>query len=164
MNKLAKVAFWLFIIVIGLPVLGFFVFFVLSTFTDIEAPSQSVASNVGDVWAAKPDSTSPPPDLAAALSFFSEATSVQKQAVKDRWKGKIVEWRLPVWNVSKSGKEYTVQTDGKAGIGIFCRVTTNSEDARMRLEAIMSGQFVTCKGQVTGYTLGNVEVTGLLMP
>lgn len=145
--------------VIGVPMLGFLLFLVLSTFTDIENPSQTATSGVSDVWAAKPDSTAPPEELISALSFFSDKTSVQKNAVKERWNGKIVQWQMPVWNVSKSGKEYTVQSDSTNGIGVFCRIMTATEDARTELEAIRAGDMVTCKGQISGYTLGNVDVS-----
>ncbi|AUW46847.1 hypothetical protein [Rhizobium leguminosarum] len=156
MKTIWKVLFWIVIIGLGLPVLGILVTLVLSSFTDFGSGGSVQTQATLD---GSPSSTSPPDDLSDALSFFSKLTEVQKDSVKDKYRGMLVEWTLPVWDVTKDGEKYIVQTSSDAPISIFCKVSAETAGAINRLETLAAGNPVTCKGLITGYTLGFVNIS-----
>ncbi|TLX16686.1 hypothetical protein [Rhizobium sp. MHM7A] len=158
MKKLGTIAFWLVIGLVGVPVFGILISLVLSSFTDIGGPNNRPI-DTSEIKQSEPASTQPPAELVAALSWTSDYTSVEKDRIKDGMRGKVVQWTMPVWNVSKDGDEnYVVQTDSSAGVGAFCRVASDDPEQSF-VKDLKAGQFVTCKGIVDGYTLGNVNIS-----
>lgn len=158
MRTFWKVLFWIFMVCVGLPVFGVLLTLVLSTFTDFKVGGASGDKQTSELTA-QPVSTSPPADLADALSFFSSLTEVKKDEIKDSYRGKLVQWTLPVWEVSKRDEKFVIQTSGNSPIAIFCTVKPESEAEAARIREIDAGDMITCKGVVAGYTLGNVNLS-----
>jgi hypothetical protein len=158
MKKLGTIAFWVFIGLVGVPVFGLLISLILSSFTSGGGEgNQSV--NISDIRKAEPESRMPSAELIDALSWTSDLTSVEKSRIKDEMRGKIVQWSMPVWNVTKDGDDnYVVQTASGSGVGAFCKVTGSDQDQSF-VKELKAGQFVTCKGPVSGYTLGNVNIS-----
>lgn len=162
MKTFWKVLFWIFMACVGLPVFGVLLTLVLSTFTDFEVGGTSGNKHTSEMTG-QPSSTSPPADLADALSFFSNLTQVKKDEIKDSYRGKLVQWTLPVWEVSKRDDKFVIQTSGSEAIAIFCSVQPDSEAEAARVRELDAGDMVTCKGVVTGYTLGNVNLSPAML-
>lgn len=158
MQKFWKVLFWIVIVCLGLPIFGILSFMVLSTFTDIGSPGSGTHQEATATLDGQPSSVRPPTDLADALSFFSSLTDVKKNEIKDSYRGKLVQWTLPVWDVSKRDEKYVIQTSDDAPIAIFCHVVPDSKTVEARIRALNAGDSITCKGTVSGYTLGNVNI------
>ncbi|MDH2092053.1 hypothetical protein N5K21_25330 [Rhizobium pusense] len=158
MKTFWKVLFWIFMVCVGLPVFGVLLTLVLSTFTDFKVGGSSGDKQASDLIG-QPVSTNPPADLADALSFFSSLTEVKKDEIKDAYRGKLVQWTLPVWEVSKRDDKFVIQTSSGGAIAIFCNVTPETDDEAARIRELDAGDLVTCKGVVTGYTLGNVNLS-----
>jgi hypothetical protein len=164
MKKLGTIAFWVFMVMVGVPVFGVLINLVLSSFTSVNAPD-SHSVDTSEIKTNQAASTLPSAELVSALSWMSDLTSVEKDRIKDGMRGKLVQWRMPVFNVTKDGEgAYVVQTDSSAGIGAFCRVARDDPDQSF-VKNLKAGQLVTCKGIVSGYTLGNVNINpALVMP
>jgi len=130
---------------------------ILSSFTDFGSGTKTIEARA--TLDSTPSSLSPPDDLVDALSFFSDSTEIQKDEVKDSFRGKLVQWTLPVWDVSKNDDGYTIQTSSSAEVAIFCNVETASADELAFVKDLKEGDMITCKGIVSGYTLGNVNIS-----
>lgn len=141
-----------------MPVFGILLSMILGSFTDFggSEPPARTASAVQD---RAPDSTSPPSDLVDALSFFTSLTEVQVDEIKDRYRGAVVQWTLPVWDVSKSGKEYVIQTSSDAPVSIFCRVTPTDDGQEDRIKRLRAGERITCKGEIKGFSFKSANVS-----
>lgn len=158
MKTFWKILFWIFMVCVGLPVFGVLLTLVLSTFTDFKVGGSN-SNNPTAELTGQPVSTSPPADLADALSFFSSLTEVKKDEIKDSYRGKLVQWTLPVWEVSKRDEKFVIQTSSGGTIAIFCNVTPETDAEASRIRELDAGDMVTCKGVVAGYTLGNVNLS-----
>jgi hypothetical protein len=158
MKKFGTIAFWVFIGLVGLPVFGILISLILSSFTTFGGPDSRPVDST-EVKNAEVASTEPPPELIDALSWTSGLTSIEKDRIKDGMRGKVVQWTMPVWDVKLDGDDnYVVQTDSSLGIGAFCKVT-RGDQSQAFVKELKAGQLVTCKGTVSGYTLGNVNIS-----
>jgi hypothetical protein len=90
----------------------------------------------------------PSGELARMFSFLSEYTDLQREEKGRELKGVVVQWRLPVYDVSSGpGSFYRVQTSaGNGGVGTFCYVKPQNEDERKFLVGLKTGGYITCKG------------------
>lgn len=147
----------MFIVAVGVPVFGGLLTMILSSFIDLEGTADSIESRA--TLETSPSSLSPPDDLADALSFFSRLTDIQKDDIKNSYRGKVVQWTLPVWDVSKEDDGYTIQTTSSAKVAIFCRVATESLQELAFVKELKEGDLITCKGIVSGYSLGSVNLS-----
>lgn len=129
----------------------------LSSFMDLEGASDPIEA--GATLDSSPVSLSPPDDLADALSFFSRLTDIQKEDIKDSYRGKVVQWTLPVWDVSSDSDGYTIQTTSSEKVAIFCKVATASAQELAFAKELEEGDLITCKGTVSGYSLGFVNLS-----
>ncbi|MGV1904900.1 hypothetical protein [Agrobacterium cavarae] len=158
MQTLWKVLFWIFMIFVGVPVFGILLTLVLSTFTDFKVGGDFEPRSVS-VLTGQPVSTSPPAELVDALSFFSSLTDVKKNDIKNTYRGKLVQWTLPVWEVSAREDTFVIQTSADGTISTFCRVKPASQEETVRIKNIAAGESITCKGVIAGYTLGSVNLS-----
>ncbi|MCA2376967.1 hypothetical protein ACQZ5D_06805 [Agrobacterium sp. 22-211-1] len=150
-----KSLFWIVIVGLGLPVFGSLLGLILSSFIGV----QGAGSPGREVLDETPVSTTPPDDLVNALSFFSGLTEVQKNEIKDSYRGKLVAWKLPVWDVSQRNEEFVIQTSSQGKIAIFCKIRPSDDNEAKRIRQLAAGHLITCKGIVNGYTLGNVNIS-----
>jgi len=158
MNRFWKVLFWIFIVCVGIPVFGILLTLALSTFTDFKFGGASDSRQMSELTG-EPMSISPPAELVDALSFFSNLTDVKKNEIKDAYRGKLVQWTLPAWEVSKRDDKFIIQTSRDGLIPIFCMVKPESKENVASIKNIDVGDTITCKGVVAGYTLGNVNLS-----
>lgn len=141
---------------VGLPVFGVLIGLIVSTFNGESNSSLDAA----DLKTTQAVSFKPTDELVAALSLFSDHTDVEKDRIKDSLRGKLVQWTLPVWNVSKSGDDgYVIQTSSSAGIGSFCKIDPADEDQTRLITRLRTGDSVTCKGIVSAFTMGSVNIS-----
>ncbi len=150
-----KSLLWIVIVGLGLPVFGSLLGIILSSFID----AQGSGSPGKEVLDDAPISTTPPDDLVNALSFFSGLTEVQKSEIKDSYRGKLVKWKLPVWDVSQRNEEFVIQTSSQGKIAIFCKILPSDDNEAKKIRQLAAGDLITCKGIVSGYTLGNVNIS-----
>lgn len=109
----------------------------------------------------------PDGELAEILAIGSTHTNVQRENNLLQIRGKTVQWNLPVYEVSRHGTGYRVQTIGEqlaifetpnllAGAMVY--VTPRTDAERLELEAIMTGDVISFKGVIHDITLRTVEI------
>lgn len=85
--------------------------------------------------------------------FGSDYTDLQREAMLKELKGKVVQWRLPVYEVSKAKNGYKIQTSNSDNaVGCFVTVTPLTESETQKIFALKTGDFITIKGMITGKT------------
>lgn len=157
MAKLLKILFWMFIVGVGGPVLWVILTIVLSSFTEFGSSTHTAETRAS--VDGNPSSYDPPAELVDALSFMSDLTDIQKDSIKDSHRGKLVQWTLPVWDVSRRDEGYVIQTSSSAKAAVFCNVKSASPEELDYVKRLKEGDMITCKGIVDGYTLGNVNLS-----
>lgn len=127
---------------------------------------QPYVSPLDQLEQAKPDAISPQGEIAEIFSIGSDFTDLQRQLKFKEIQGKVIEWRLPVYEVKQSGDGYTIQTSGRAKgemfgpkyIGTFLRITPRSEDDRRFVERIKTGDYIKVKGVIEDVTMRNLDI------
>jgi hypothetical protein len=155
MKRALEVVFWCVVALVGLPLFGGLFYLLVPK----ESPGElTVAASDGELIAARPAEIAPSGELAEVFALFSNATALQREEKERQIKGKIVQWRLPVYNVTEHGGFYVVQTKSQSGlVGAFCyvRASETSKDVVLRLR---EDDYVTCKGPIAGASMRNIEI------
>lgn len=114
---------------VGVPV------FALVIYTLVPKQSGMVGKDANVESAAASD-LAPTRELADTFSFFSNATQLQRDEKEREIIGKVVQWRLPVYNVSERDGFYVIQTKSRPGlVAAFCYVRAVEAIKRLRLIA-----------------------------
>lgn len=112
----------------------------------------------------------PSGDLAEIFALGSDFTQLQREITVNEIKGKVVEWRLPVYEVSKVGDIYRIQTSPGSGVlgsepgsasgfvRTFVYISLRKDDDRLKIEAIKTGDWVAFKGVIADVTLRILEI------
>lgn len=114
-----------------------------------------------------PSGLSPDGELAEMFSFGSDFTDLQRELKLKEIQGKVVQWHLPIYEVSKRGDGYTIQTDSQFRnnlsegrvIGTFLRVTPRSDLDREYIQRLKTGDIITIKGVIRDSTMRNLEIS-----
>lgn len=96
-------------------------------------------------------------ELADIFSLFSDATEIQRDEKERQIKGKIVRWRLPVYNVSERNGFYVIQTEGSGLVSTFCYVRANDEN-KSKVLSLRENDLINCKGQIAGSSMRSIEI------
>jgi hypothetical protein len=99
--------------------------------------------------------------LADAFKINTTYTDLQREELINKHKGKVVVWRLPVYEVRKlSEGKYRLQTSWQANtaVGAFATIYPQSDDDVKRLNTLKTGDWVKVKGKITGVMLRNIEL------
>jgi hypothetical protein len=100
----------------------------------------------------------PTGDIAETFSFLSPATQIQQDEKERAIKGKIVQWRLPVYNISERNGFIVIQTKSRPGmVGTFCYVKA-SDAIKQRVLSLREDDLITCKGEIAGTTMRSIEI------
>jgi hypothetical protein len=115
--------------------------------------------------AAKAEDIDPNGELADIFRFDSKYTDIQRDNKKKEILGKIVHWRLPVYEVSKSGDYYKVQTSGnsknawlQSSLGVFAFIKARDEKERKYLEGIKTDDIIEFKGVIDEVFMRNIYI------
>ena len=159
MRRVFAFLFWGVVVVVGVPVIGLVFYLALASFTDLKgAPT---ASNRGDVAGLSPSGFAPSGELARIFTLFSEYTDLQRDQKERELKGIVVQWRLPVYNVSSGPSPfYRVQTSSEKNlVGTFCYVKPRDDDERKFLTTLKTGDYFTCKGTISAVSMRNIVIS-----
>jgi hypothetical protein len=151
--------FWGVVVVVGIPVVGVVVYLALSSFTGLTRTSSSPSDQI-DVAKLTASGLVPSGELARMFGFFTEYTDLQREEKGRELKGVVVQWRLPVYDVSSGPSPfYRVQTSaGNGFVGTFCYVKPQNENERTFLANLKTGDYITCKGVINGVFMRNIEI------
>lgn len=120
-------------------------------------PSQA-KDEIPDLVSAPVSDLRPDGELAAVFDLGSRYTDVQRQNTEIEIKGKVVGWGLPVYEVSKRGDKYRIQTSGAGTIGTFVTITPRNASDRQFIESLHTGDFVAFKGTIRDVSMRNLEI------
>lgn len=100
-----------------------------------------------------------PHDLAAIYAIGSDSTDLQRDNKTAEIKGKVIEWVLEVYEVSRKGEGYHVQTSSSHNaVGTFINLSARDEQERAYIEALKTGDIIHIKGKINDVTMRNVEI------
>lgn len=123
------------------------------------SPAASQTDAVAQLVAAPPSDLRPDGELAAIFELGSRSTDLQREKKEAEIHGKVVTWRLPVYEVSKRGDAYRIQTSSNhSTIGTFVTITARSPTDLQFIEGLHTGDSIAFKGKVKGISMRNVEI------
>jgi hypothetical protein len=124
----------------------------------VEASNKETQDKITSLKSASPSSLSPTGDLASKFGMMSDYTDIQRENAEQEITGKIVQWTLEVYEVSKQSEYYKIQTSGSNAVGTFVSIYPQSDDETSYIESLKTGDTVTVKGYITGTTMRNVDI------
>ncbi|MEJ6570101.1 MAG: hypothetical protein QNL80_14655 [Akkermansiaceae bacterium] len=124
----------------------------------VESSNKETQDKIASLKSASPSSLSPSGDLESQFGLMSEYTDIQRENAKKEITGKIVQWTLEVYEVSKSSDYYRIQTSGSNAVGTFISLYPQSDEESSYIESLKTGDTVTVKGYITGTTMRNVDI------
>jgi len=110
-------------------------------------------SEITQIESAQAYRVDPYGELAAMFSIGSNHTNVQRENTLKELKGKIVAWQLPVYEVSRQGDGYRVQTSAGRTVGTFINIKTRNDQEKSYLESIKTGDTISFKGVIADVDL-----------
>lgn len=129
------------------------------------------AKELDELAKAKPGSLRPDGELSEIFAVGGKYTDLQRENKLREIKGQVVAWRLPVYEVSRTGKEYRVQTEtgvrigpfGADLIGAFVFLTPRNDEERRIIEGLKTGDTLAFKGRIVDVTLRTLEIRPALL-
>lgn len=105
-------------------------------------------------------------ELSELFALGSNNTDLQRDNKLNEIRGQIVQWQLPVYEVSRSGDGYKVQTQtsvrvgpfGQDLIGTFIYITPRDDAERRKIEALKTDDHILFKGRISGSSLRSLEI------
>lgn len=132
--------------------LGLFILFILIAILvpdkkSTQTNGESIASSESDtedplttLANAKPAKIHPQSKLAEIFSYGSDYTDLQRDDTFNGVKNSIIEWELPVYEVSRNGEGYKIQTDTEDGnVGTFIYLTPRNESDNAFIKQLKTG-------------------------
>lgn len=121
---------------------------------------QQFSSSLDSIANAQPTDISPSGELSQAFTLMSDYTNVQRDNMEEEIKGNIVQWSLPIYEVSKRSKnKYRVQTLASSGnIGTSLTLYTRSPEESAYIERLQIGGIISFKGRITGITMRSIDI------
>ncbi|MFZ4439952.1 MAG: hypothetical protein ACOYOS_16110 [Syntrophales bacterium] len=155
-------------IVVNMVITAFVVFIAIffidrcssSTSTDTNTKTQKSMENI---LLENPTHISPYGELADIFNLGSDYTDVQRENKAAELKGKIVQWSLPVYEISRNKSGYRVQTRGGRAVGTFIYITPADDEEKSIIEGLKTGDTINFKGRIKGISLRNVEITPAIL-
>lgn len=105
-------------------------------------------------------------ELSELFALGSKNTNLQRENKLKEIKGQIVQWQLPVYEVSRSGDIYKVQTQtsirvgsyGQDLVGTFIYITPRDDAERQTIEALKTDDLILFKGRIFDSSLRSLEI------
>lgn len=117
----------------------------------------------------KADKIEPTGELADAFNLMSKHTDIQREILEKSIKGKIVEWKLPVYEVSKKKDYYRIQTQESVGnpfdqatykkyVGTFIEIKPRNDEEKNFIESIKTDEYIQIKGKISGTFMRSLKI------
>lgn len=149
------------IVMIALVILG------IALRPTAEERQASLNSKLATIAKATPANIQPTGELADMFNLMSDHTDLQRENKEKELVGKIVQWRLPVYEVSVGNEEeaeYRIKTTGESThVGTFVNVHARNDEDKARITNLKTGDFVTVKGEITGTFMRNITIENALL-
>jgi RNA polymerase subunit RPABC4/transcription elongation factor Spt4 len=95
---------------------------------------------------------SPHGELAEIFAFGSKYTDIQRENKEKEITGKVIQWKLKVYEVKKSSEDiYIIQTASDSDtVGTLADISVRNAQEKSSIESLKTGDFVTVKGKIDG--------------
>ncbi len=121
---------------------------------------------LADLVAMQPSDLKAEGELSEMFALGSKHTDLQREKKSKEIIGKVVQWRLPVYEVSKSGGSYRIQTQTRIGtgmfgtnlVGTFVYITPRSDEDSKIIEALKTDDMICFKGQIADTSLRTLTI------
>lgn len=108
----------------------------------------------------------PSGELFEIFTFGSKYTDLQRENKLNEIKGHVVQWQLPVYEVSRSGDGYKIQTKSSLNfsqfdrnlVGTFVYITPRNDKERQIVEALKTGDTISFKGIIADSTMRSLDI------
>lgn len=97
-------------------------------------------------------------ELSDTFAPFSEYTDLQRDNMKKKVIGRVIQWDLPVYEISLSNETYKVTTGGKNLLTAAVFITARSDDERSLMNSLKTNDIISFKGRITDIMLRSVVV------
>ena len=148
-------------LIIGLAVIGALFAFVVPS-PDKEKAAADRLRDLQNMASLKAEEISPHGELAEMYNLGSDYTDLQRDAKEKELTGKLVEWKLPVYEVDIDDKEkkiYKVQTSGASGaVGTFVHIHAMDDEDERILSGLKTGNVIHFKGKIKGVSMRNIRI------
>lgn len=128
----------------------------------LQPSSEEIEARLAEVQASSPSPISPSGELAGMFSIISDSTDIQRENRENEITGSIVEWTLPVFDVTRVSEEnmiYRIQTPSSSDyVGAFIRLHARNEDEAARIEGLSEDDMISFKGEITGTSMRNITI------
>jgi uncharacterized protein YecT (DUF1311 family) len=122
---------------------------------------KSKADPLMELANAQPGNLQPEGELSELFTLGSKYTDLQRENKSKEVIGQVVQWRLPVYEVSKSKEGYKIQTRGSVSIGgygknligTFIHITPRDSEDRKIIENMKTDDVIAFKGRIAGTTM-----------
>ncbi|HSY27126.1 MAG TPA: hypothetical protein VK832_06465 [Burkholderiaceae bacterium] len=128
------------------------------------------AEALATLVAAQPSALRPDGELAEMFLLGSNNTDIQRENKLKEITGQVVQWQLPVFEVSRHGDGYKVQTSqssegllGQALVGTFIYIAPRDDKERQTIEALKTGSIITIKAIISGSSFRSLELTPAIL-
>jgi len=131
-----------------------------------EEKAQELLATLDEIADSQAADISPTGRLAELFSFGSDFTDIQRERATEEITGKIVQWTLPVYEVSQRGESYRVKTSaeqtfmgvGTPMVGAFITVYPRNDNERTYIENLKTGDSIAFKGKIVGTRMRNITI------
>lgn len=136
-----------------------------------QSPDTPKKDPLAELASAQPSALQAEGELSELFAFGSKNTDLQRENKLKEIKGQVVQWQLPVYEVSRSGDGYKVQTKtgvrvgpfGQDLVGTFIYITPRDDAERRAIEALKTGDAILVKGRIAGSSLRSLELKPALL-
>jgi hypothetical protein len=145
-------------------VVSVFVYFLVFRENSNEA-KQGTADPLAELSAEQISPLRPDGELADIFALGTRSTDLQRETRLAQIRGQVVQWTLPVYEVSRFGERYKIQTQGsdiaflenkQPLLGTFVYLSSRNQQDSLVIAALKTGDLVTVKGRISGALLRNL--------
>lgn len=143
---------------------GVFIYFLLLPGNNKDV-TQVVTDPIVELSAAQPSSLRPDGELAELFALGTKSTELQRENKLAQIRGQVVQWTLPVYEVSRAGDRYKVQTQGNDRLlmenknlllGAFIYLSSRNQQDSQVIAALKTGDLISVKGRIADSSVRNL--------
>ena len=151
------------LLLVAIIVVGFIM--IITLVPSEEDREDKLAHTLATIASAPVANISPRGELAEIFNPNSEHTDLQRDDKEKELQGQVVQWSLPVYEVSRTRDGYRIQTDsdfalfgGPALVGTLLTVHARNDAEVAFIEGLKTGDEITIKGRIKGVSLRHIEI------
>lgn len=151
------------LLLVAIIVVGFIM--IITLVPSKEDREDKLAHTLATIASAPVSNISPSGELAEIFNPNSEHTDLQRDDKEKELQGQVVQWSLPVYEVSRIRDGYRIQTEadfallgGAPLVGTVLTVHARSDAEVAFIEGLKTGDEITIKGRIKGISLRRIEI------